>query len=94
MRRLLAASLALALLAAPLPGCSTEPAPPPPPDVAVRRAAWEAWKAGRDELMGRLTSLPDSFPNSRRYAAELTSGTTADRFAFTLNLMLDGLSRP
>ncbi|MEU8820120.1 TetR/AcrR family transcriptional regulator [Actinoplanes sp. NPDC048796] len=52
----------------------------------------KAWVAGRDELMARLTGLPDSFPNTRRYAAELTSGSTADRFTFTLNLMLDGLN--
>ncbi|XVU29685.1 TetR/AcrR family transcriptional regulator [Actinoplanes sp. CA-054009] len=52
------------------------------------------WVAGHEELAARLTALPDSFPNTRRYAAELTSGTTADRFEFTLNLMLDGLRPP
>ncbi|XVV08610.1 TetR/AcrR family transcriptional regulator [Actinoplanes sp. CA-131856] len=52
------------------------------------------WVAGREELMARLTGLPETFPNTRRYAAELTSGSTVDRFTFTLNLMLDGLQRP
>jgi hypothetical protein len=30
-------------------------------------------------------------PYSKRYAAELTSGTALDRFEFTLNLIVDGL---
>jgi hypothetical protein len=35
--------------------------------------------------------LPDTFPYTKRYAAELTSGTGPDRFEFALNLMMDGL---
>ncbi|SNY70391.1 TetR/AcrR family transcriptional regulator [Paractinoplanes atraurantiacus] len=62
--------------------------------LEVSLVGGDGWVAGRDELMSRLTGLPDSFPNTRRYAAELTSGSTADRFTFTLNLMLDGLNRP
>jgi len=52
----------------------------------------DSWVVSRDELMRRFTSLPDSFPQTRRYAAELTAGTGHDRFDFTLNLMIDGLA--
>jgi hypothetical protein len=37
--------------------------------------------------------LPDTFPYTKRYAAELTSGTALDRFEFTVNLILDGLDK-
>jgi hypothetical protein len=33
------------------------------------------------------------FPYTKRYAAELTSGTALDRFDFALNLILDGLGK-
>jgi hypothetical protein len=46
---------------------------------------------GREELMRRFAALPDTFPHTKRHAAELTAGTVPDRFDFTLNLMLDGL---
>ena len=46
---------------------------------------------GRDELLSRFAALPDTFPNTRRYAAELTAGTPLDRFAFTLDLIVGGL---
>ena len=36
--------------------------------------------------------LPDAFPNTKRYAAELTSGAALDRFAFTLTLIVGGLN--
>lgn len=53
----------------------------------------EGWVLSRDELMGRLTALPDTFPQTRRYAAELTAGSGHDRFDFTIALMIDGLAR-
>jgi AcrR family transcriptional regulator len=61
--------------------------------LANRRLARsdEEWVVGRDELLRRFAALPDTFPNSKRYAAELTAGTLHDRFDFTLGLMLDGL---
>jgi AcrR family transcriptional regulator len=56
----------------------------------------QEWVLSGDELLHRLGTLPaDRFPNTRRHAAELTSGSGHRRFEFTLNLMLDGLtSRP
>ena len=53
----------------------------------------DSWVVSRDELMRRFAALPDTFPQSRRYAAELTAGTGHDRFDFTLGLMIDGLGR-
>ncbi|MFJ9779402.1 TetR/AcrR family transcriptional regulator [Amycolatopsis sp. NPDC101161] len=54
----------------------------------------DAWVVGRDELLSRFAALPaDTFPQTRRYAAELTSGAGHDRFEFTLGLMLDNLGR-
>lgn len=49
------------------------------------------WVVGRDEMLRRFAALPETFPQTKRYAAELTAGTTADRFTFTVNLILDGL---
>jgi AcrR family transcriptional regulator len=51
------------------------------------------WVVSRDELLRRFAELPDRFPQTKRYAAELTSGTGNDRFDFTINLILDGLQR-
>ncbi|MFB9836779.1 TetR/AcrR family transcriptional regulator [Actinoallomurus acaciae] len=54
----------------------------------------DEWVVGRDELVRRFTALPaDRFPQTRRYAAELTSGTGHERFDFTLGLMVDNLTR-
>jgi AcrR family transcriptional regulator len=50
------------------------------------------WAVSRDELLGRFAALPDTFPQTKRYAAELTSGSALDRFAFTLTLMVGGLA--
>ncbi len=50
-----------------------------------------SWALSREETLSRFAALPDTFPNTKRYAAELTSGTAVDRFAFTLNLIMDGL---
>jgi len=48
-----------------------------------------------EELLRRFTALPaDTFPHTRRYAAELISGTGRDRFEFTLGLIMDNLGRP
>lgn len=51
----------------------------------------ERWNVSRDESLRRFAALPDTFPHTKRYTAELTSGTAADRFLFTLGLILDGL---
>jgi len=51
----------------------------------------EGWAVSRDETLRRFAALPDTFPHTKRYAAELTSGTALDRFDFTLNLILDGV---
>ncbi|MFC7279901.1 TetR/AcrR family transcriptional regulator [Paractinoplanes rhizophilus] len=62
--------------------------------AAKRQArAGDGWVVSRDELLTRFAALPDTFPETKRYAAELTAGTVDDRFEFTLNLMLDGLLR-
>jgi Tetracyclin repressor-like, C-terminal domain len=54
----------------------------------------DSWVLGRDELVRRLTALPaDQFPQTRRYAAELTSGTGHERFDFTLSLIVDNLAQ-
>jgi AcrR family transcriptional regulator len=51
-----------------------------------------AWVLDRTELMRRFTSLPaETFPNTTRYAAELTAGEAHDRFEFTLAMMIEGL---
>ncbi|MEV5834441.1 TetR/AcrR family transcriptional regulator C-terminal domain-containing protein [Nocardia sp. NPDC052112] len=53
----------------------------------------QEWVVSRAELERRFTALPaDTFPQTRRYAVELTSGTGPDRFAFTLGLIMDNLS--
>ncbi|MFI6339068.1 TetR/AcrR family transcriptional regulator [Streptomyces sp. NPDC050535] len=49
------------------------------------------WVVSRDELLRRFAALPDTFPQTKRYAAELTAGTVPDRFDFTIGLMIDGL---
>ena len=46
----------------------------------------------RDELVARFEALPaDEFPLTRRYAAELTSGSGHDRYDFALALIVDAL---
>ncbi len=51
----------------------------------------DSWFVSRDEILRRFAELPDTFPHTKRYAAELTSGAGHDRFDFTINLILDGL---
>jgi AcrR family transcriptional regulator len=53
----------------------------------------DSWVVSRNELLRRFAELPDTFPQTKRYAAELTSGAGHDRFDFTINLILDGLER-
>ncbi|MEV6252668.1 TetR/AcrR family transcriptional regulator C-terminal domain-containing protein [Nocardia sp. NPDC051911] len=53
----------------------------------------QEYVVSRAELVRRFTALPaDTFPQARRYAAELISGTEPDRFAFTLCLIMNNLS--
>ena len=42
-----------------------------------RQVGHEGWAVSRDELLGRFAALPDTFPHTKRYAAELTSGASA-----------------
>lgn len=51
------------------------------------------WVFSREELLRRFAALPaETFPQTQRYAAELTAGTNHERFDFTIGLMLDGLA--
>lgn len=59
-----------------------------------RGSADDVWVVGREELLARFAALPDSFPQTKRYAAELTAGQAHERFDFTLGLLLDGLAAP
>ena len=62
--------------------------------IARQRAADDdtEWVLDRSELLRRFAALPAAtFPNTARYAAELTAGEGHDRFDFTLGLMVDGL---
>jgi Tetracyclin repressor-like, C-terminal domain len=49
------------------------------------------WVVSRDELLRRIAALPDTFPQTKRYAAELTGGTGHARFDFTIGLMINSL---
>src|SRR6185312_8950933 len=51
------------------------------------------WVVSRDELLRRFAALPDTFSQSKRYAAELTSGTGHERFDFTIGLLINGLAQ-
>jgi AcrR family transcriptional regulator len=63
--------------------------------VMLRQAHQDdEWVLSHDELMRRFTALPaGQFPQTRRYAAELTSGTGHERFDFTLGLIVDNLTQ-
>jgi AcrR family transcriptional regulator len=50
------------------------------------------WVVSRGEMLRRFAALPDTYPQTKRYAAELTAGTGHDRFDFTLGLLIDGLT--
>jgi AcrR family transcriptional regulator len=51
-----------------------------------------SWVVSRAELLRRFAALPGTFPQTKRYAAELTAGTGHDRYDFTIGLMIDGLA--
>jgi len=54
----------------------------------------EAGRAEGDELAQRFAALPAvSFPNTRRYFAELTSGAGHERFDFTVGLIVGNLTQ-
>ncbi|MEU9222633.1 TetR/AcrR family transcriptional regulator C-terminal domain-containing protein [Streptomyces sp. NPDC048376] len=54
----------------------------------------DEWVLSQDELVRRFTTLPaDTFPKTRKHAAELASGMGHDRFDFTLDLILASLPR-
>ena len=59
--------------------------------LADRRADRDGTALDRDGLLRRLALLPDTFPHTRRHAAEVTSGTGLERFRFTLDLITNGL---
>ncbi|MFD9733201.1 TetR/AcrR family transcriptional regulator [Umezawaea sp. NPDC059074] len=55
-----------------------------------RRHQDQEWVLSPEELLDRFTALPaDQFPQTRRHAADLISGTAHDRFEFTLGLLMD-----
>jgi AcrR family transcriptional regulator len=52
------------------------------------------WVLDQGELIRRLRDLPETtFPNTRRYAGELTSGVEHQRFDFAIGLILNHLDR-
>jgi AcrR family transcriptional regulator len=52
------------------------------------------WIMNQDELVRRLRALPAAtYPQTRRHAAELTSGTGYERFDFALDLFMDNLAQ-
>ena len=54
----------------------------------------ETGRGEGDELARRFTALSaDTFPNTKRYAAELTSGTGHERFDFTVGLIVGNLTQ-
>ncbi|MEW1778649.1 TetR/AcrR family transcriptional regulator C-terminal domain-containing protein [Streptomyces sp. NPDC086777] len=56
-----------------------------------RRHPDAEWVLGHEELLDRLSALPaERFPQTRRHAAELISGTGQDRFEFALGLLVNG----
>lgn len=53
---------------------------------------WRVSQEERDGLIRRFSALPaDTFPYTRRYATELTSGTGHERFDFTLDRIIGTL---
>jgi AcrR family transcriptional regulator len=61
-----------------------------------QQVAPDDWAVNRDdraEIRDRFAALPaDRFPQTRRYAAELTSGIGHERFDFALSLIVDNLA--
>ncbi|MFF2554277.1 TetR/AcrR family transcriptional regulator [Nocardia sp. NPDC058058] len=57
-----------------------------------RRNQDQEWVLSHEELLDRFTALPaDKFPETRRHAADLISGTGQDRFEFALGLLMNNL---
>ncbi|GAA1721817.1 TetR/AcrR family transcriptional regulator [Fodinicola feengrottensis] len=53
------------------------------------------WVLSHEELIERFSAIDAvRFPNTRRYAAELTSGTGQARFDFALTTIIDNLATP
>lgn len=60
--------------------------------LGERGENWGVSREEREEVLRRFAALPaERFPQTRRYAAELTSGTGHERFDFTLKLMVGNL---
>ncbi|MEU5088855.1 TetR/AcrR family transcriptional regulator [Streptomyces sp. NPDC021356] len=62
-------------------------------EISLVSRSGNEWVVSREELLDRFSGLPDTFPQTRRYAAELTTGHGHERFDFTIELLLDGLAR-
>jgi AcrR family transcriptional regulator len=57
-----------------------------------RRQPNQEWVLSDEELLARFTALPaENFPETRRHAAELISGTRQDRFEFALGHLINNL---
>lgn len=46
---------------------------------------------GPEHLQARFAGLPDTFPNMKRHARELASGTPSDRFEFAVTTFIAGI---
>ncbi|HEY4454671.1 MAG TPA: TetR/AcrR family transcriptional regulator, partial [Pseudonocardiaceae bacterium] len=58
-----------------------------------RRHDDQDWVLSREELLSRFTALPaEKFPQTRRHAADLISGSGHERFEFTLGLIMANLA--
>jgi AcrR family transcriptional regulator len=52
------------------------------------------WILSQEELVSRFEALPaETFPQTKRHAAVLASGTDHERFNFALNLFMDNLAQ-
>jgi AcrR family transcriptional regulator len=59
-----------------------------------QKDAEATWILSQEELIRRFNALPQAtFPQTRKHAAELTSGTGHERFDFALGLLIDSLAR-
>jgi AcrR family transcriptional regulator len=59
-----------------------------------QKSSDSTWVLSRDELMNRFQALPaDKYPQTKRYAAELTSGSGHERFDFALDMLLDTVTQ-
>lgn len=59
-----------------------------------QKAQDTTWVLSPEELVARFSALPEAtFPNTRKYVTELTSGTGHQRFDFALGLLIDNLAQ-